>query len=265
MNGDGKRKGTVAVAAAFLSIMLALVSGGCSETPEEGAAPPAAEAARPAWALNATIIEACSCPMFCSCYFNTQPAGHAADGHAGMEHFCRFNNAYRVNSGWSGDVSLDGAKFWAAGDLGGDYSEGKMDWIVVTFDPSVTPPQREAIQQALGHVYPVEWGSFKVAEDAPIEWTATGDRAEARLGGGKISEVILQRTPGMSAGPVVIQNLKYWGVPRHDGFILMPNEVEAYRAGDKPFEYKGTNGFMITFDINADDVASTQQARLSAH
>jgi hypothetical protein len=259
-----KRNGKIVVA--FLSIMLALLAGGCSETAQQEP-PAAAEAARPAWALNATIIEACSCPMFCSCYFNTQPAGHAAEGHAGMEHFCRFNNAYRVNSGWAGDVQLEGVKFWAAGDLGADYSQGKMDWIVVTFDPSVSGPQREAIQQALGHVYPVEWGSFQVAEDAPIEWSATAERAEARLGGGKIAEVILKRTPGMSQEPVVIHNLKYWGVPRHNGFVLMPNEVEAYRAGDKPFEYKGTNGFMIAFDINADDVAAPQapQARLHRH
>jgi len=30
----------------------------------------------------------------------------------------------------------------------------------------------------------------------------------------------------------------------------MPNEVEAYRVGDKAFEFKGTNGFMITLDVN---------------
>jgi hypothetical protein len=35
---------------------------------------------------------------------------------------------------------------------------------------------------------------------------------------------------------------------------MMPNAVEAYRAGDKPFEFKGTNGFMITLDINSKDV-----------
>jgi hypothetical protein len=51
----------------------------------------------------------------------------------------------------------------------------------------------------------------------------------------------------------VIKNLKYWGAPRNNGFVLMPNEVEAYRVGDKPFEFKGTNGFMITFDINSKD------------
>jgi hypothetical protein len=36
----------------------------------------------------------------------------------------------------------------------------------------------------------------------------------------------------------------------------MPNKVEAYRTGDKPFEYGGTNGFMITFDIASSDFAT---------
>ena len=43
--------------------------------------------------------------------------------------------------------------------------------------------------------------------------------------------------------------------PRNDGFVLMPNKVEAYKLGDKAFEYKGTNGFMITIDINSKDGA----------
>lgn len=70
-----------------------------------------------------------------------------------------------------------------------------------------------------------------------------------------------RHTPGMTPDPVVIKNLKYWGVPRNDGFVLMPNEVEAYRAGDKPFEFRGTNGFMITVDITSKDVqpATTQK------
>jgi hypothetical protein len=57
----------------------------------------------------------------------------------------------------------------------------------------------------------------------------------------------------------VIKNLKYWGAPRNDGFVLMPNEVEALRVtpqGKEPFEFKGTNGFMITIDIKSDDVAN---------
>ena len=54
-----------------------------------------AEPAAPEWSMNASIIEACSCPMFCQCYFNEKPAGHGEHaGHGeGGEHFCKFNNA----------------------------------------------------------------------------------------------------------------------------------------------------------------------------
>ena len=58
----------------------------------------------------------------------------------------------------------------------------------------------------------------------------------------------------MSDAPVVLKNVRYWGAPRNDGFVLMPNEVEAYRVGKDPFEFKGTNGFMITWDISSKDV-----------
>jgi hypothetical protein len=214
------------------------------------------KSAAPAWSFNATIIEACSCPMFCPCYFNSKPAAHGGhEGHGGDEHFCRFNNAFRVNKGSYGDVALDGAKFWVAGDLGGDFSKGMMDWAVLTFDPSTTKPQRDAITTIVGKVYPVKWNAFAVAKDAPMTWTATKDHAEAKLDGGKTAEVVLNRFAGMTSEPVVIKNLKYWGVPRNDGFVLMPNDVEAYRAGDKSFEFKGGNGFMITIDLASKDVS----------
>ena len=161
---------------------------------------------------------------------------------------------FEVNNGKFGDVALDGAKFWVGGDLGGDFSKGMMDWAELTFDPATTKAQRDAIATILGQVYPVKWGSFTIAKDAPMTWTATKDHAEAKLDGGKVAEVVLNRFPGNTNDPVVIKNLKYWGVPRNDGFVLMPNEVEAYRAGDKTFEFKGTNGFMITIDIASKDV-----------
>lgn len=209
------------------------------------------------WAMNATIIEACSCPMFCQCYFNPEPAGHSSHGgHGEAEHFCKFNNALQVNKGNYGNVKLDGAKFWVAGDLGGDFSKGKMEWAEVIFDPSVTKEQRDAIAKILVHVYPVEWGSFTIGKDAPMEWHFTKDDAVAKLDGGKTAEVVLKRFPGNTADdPVVIKNLRYWGIPRNDGFIMMPNVVEAYRVGNKPFEFKGSNGFMITIDINSNDVS----------
>ena len=68
------------------------------------------------WAINATAIEACSCPHFCMCYFNPHPAGHHENGKT--EHYCKFNNAYKVNKGHYGSVDLAGAKIWLSGDLG---------------------------------------------------------------------------------------------------------------------------------------------------
>ncbi len=210
------------------------------------------------WSLNATIIEACSCPMFCQCYFNTKPASHAGHGGPGgmAEHYCRFNMGYKINKGTYGDVKLDGAKFWLAGDLGSDFGQGQTDWVEVTFDPSVSKGQREALAVVLSHVYPVKWKSFTVAADAKVDWQATKDRAEAKLGGGKNGEIVLVRSQGMTDEPIVVHNLRYFAVPRNTGFVMMPNEVEAYRIGPKAFEYKGTNGFMITIDMNSKDVKS---------
>ena len=210
------------------------------------------------WSMNATAIEACSCPMFCQCYFNTKPAAHGAhgehaehEGHGEAEHFCRFNNAYKVNRGHYGTTKLDGAKFWIYGDLGGDFSQGQMDWAVVTFDKATTPDQRKAIGEIAQTLFPVKWNSLTTAE-GDIEWTASGGEAHATLDGGKTAEVRLDAASlnkDTKSAPMVIKNLKYWGAARNDGFVLMPNTVEALRTGDKPFEFQGTNGFMITFDV----------------
>jgi len=211
-----------------------------------------AEEAAAEWSLNATAIESCSCPMFCTCYFSDHPAGHHHEG--GVEHFCRFNMAYKVNSGHYGDVDLTGAKFWIAGDLGDHYGDGETDWSVVTFDPTVGAEQRKGIATALGQLFPVKWKSFSIGEDAEIEWQATPERAVGRLAGGRAAEVVLTNQVARNAEePVVIHNLKYWAAPRNDGFVLMPNEVNAYRLGDKAFETRGTNGFMITVDISSAD------------
>ena len=209
------------------------------------------------WSLNMTAIEACSCPMFCQCYFNTEPAGHQHD-HGEAEHYCRFNIAWQVNQGHHGATDLAGARFWMAGDLGSGWEDGVMDWSVIHFDPGVSPEQRDGILEIVRPLFPVEWATFEVGEELPIEWRADGGRAVATLDGGRAAEVRLQSVAQrMSDAPVLLDNVQYWGAPRHDGFVLMPNEVEAYRLGPNAFEYQGTNGFMITVDINSNDVAGS--------
>jgi hypothetical protein len=221
------------------------------------------------WAMNATVIEACSCPMFCQCYFNDKPASHGmAMGGGGHDHgsghaFCKFNNAYKINQGNYGGTKLDGAKFWISGDLGNDFSKGEMDWAIVTFDKATTKEQRDGIAAILPHVFPVKWRSFEVREGNIDTWTYDQNSAHATLDGGKTAEVKLGAPTASKndpSKPIVMHNLKYWGVPRNDGFVMMPNQVQGYRVGDKAYEFKNTNGFMVTMDINSKDVAKNAAA-----
>src|SRR5437588_1778968 len=171
--------------------------------------------------------------------------------------YCKFNNAYKVNEGHYGSTSLAGSKFWVTGDLGGDFSQGQMDWALVTFDKATTPEQRQALGEILGHVFPVKWKSFQTTE-GNIDWTADKDQAHAAINGAKTAEVKLKRFQGMTDDPAVLKNVKYWGTPRNDGFVMMPNELETYREGPKAFEFKGTNGFMLTFDMTSKDVSGNK-------
>lgn len=79
-----------------------------------GAAPDSGE---PPWHLNAEYIEACSCNLFCACYFNPSPD----------KDYGNFNNALRVKRGNYGDVKLDGMKIWLSGNLGANFGSGDVD------------------------------------------------------------------------------------------------------------------------------------------
>ena len=211
--------------------------------------------AEPDWYLNATVMETCSCPMFCQCYFHSYPAAHNGHGgHDTVERFCRFNRALRINRGNFGETQLDGAKFWMAGDLGADFSKEHYDWAVLMFEPSLTKERRDALVAIAQYIFPGTWNSFTVGKDATLEWKLTKDRAEASLEGGKTAEIALRHAARMTADPVMVKNLKYEGAARNDGFILMPNEIEAYRVGPKAFEFKGTNGFVTTIDMSSKDL-----------
>ncbi len=167
------------------------------------------EGASPDWTFNGTVIEACSCPVFCQCFFNTKPALHSGHGHGLGEHFCRFNIAYKVNKGSHGDTDLAGAKFWVAGDLGHDFSNMDAEWAVVTFDPTVSEAQRAGIAEILGRIYPLKWKSFSVGEDAKVMWSHDKAGAHATLGEGKVAEVVLKKSSGMGGNPIVFENVQY--------------------------------------------------------
>lgn len=191
--------------------------------------------------ITSTYIEACSCDMFCPCYFNTHSTSHE------HHHFCRANLVFKVDSGHYKDVKLDGAKVWLSNDLGSDWSTGKDSWAVVTFDPSVTPAQQAALNDIIAQLYPFKWAWLKT-DTAPFSWdinTTTGT-AMAKRDDGK-AEVVLERVAGNDANQeVVIKNLKYWKAQSNDGFRMWKSKHEAYEGHGEKFDYSGTNGFLVT-------------------
>lgn len=193
------------------------------------------------FAITSTYIEACSCDMFCPCYFNTHSTGH------GHEHFCRANLVFKVDEGHYKDVKLDGAKVWLSTDLGSDWSTGKDSWVVVTYDPSVTPAQKAALGDIIGQLYPFKWGWMK-ADTAAFAWnidTKTGV-ATAKRDDGK-AEVVLERWKGDNPNEdAVLKNVRYWSAQSNDGFRMWKTKREMYEGQGQKFEYSGTNGFLIT-------------------
>src|SRR5579859_2987234 len=79
------------------------------------------KSAKPDFEMTASYIEACSCDMFCPCYFNTHSTNHMGEHHMD-EHFCRANLVLKVDKGHYKETKLDGAKVWLGSDLGSDWS-----------------------------------------------------------------------------------------------------------------------------------------------
>jgi hypothetical protein len=204
------------------------------------------------WAMNATIIDGCSCRMLCPCIWGSPATvGSAATQEHAGHRSCHFNAAFRVNEGHHRNVRLDGLKFWFAGD------KGDARTVELTFEPSATLEQRTGIRNFLSHFLPLKWESFTEGPDAAIEWKAEALRAAARLDSGRAAEVVLTRYVGATGeGTTVIRNMSYFAARRNDGFNILPVDVVAYRRGPKPapFEFRGTSGWTITIDMNARDV-----------
>jgi hypothetical protein len=88
----------------FLMMALALVAPlGRADEPKE-------------WAMNATIIEACTCPMFCQCFFNEKVAGHHDHATGQMKHYCKGNLAFKITAPpISAGPSSGWPAIWASG------------------------------------------------------------------------------------------------------------------------------------------------------
>jgi len=188
------------------------------------------------WRMKADYVEACSCHLFCPCYFNK----HA-------EHpFCEFNMAVTVRDGHSGTANLAGAKYWLTGDLGDKWgTQKKAPWVIVTFDPSTSKAQRDALAPMILKTYGLDWADLKVQE-APIEISRAGDIVEAKLAGGQLAYMKLKREPGADGKGVVLKNVKYFDASTNEGFDMYKSIEHRADVGGHKFSYSDRNAFLIT-------------------
>jgi len=208
----------------------------------------AAAAADVPWQAKLQYIEACSCNLFCPCYFNAR----AAHMHSG-EAKCTFNMGTRVLDGKAGDVDLTGLKFWLAGDLGADWgTTGQAEWLVVTFEPRATKEQKDALLPILTKLYPVKWKSFET-DTSEILWNISpdGKTAHARTANGK-GEIKLTRFAGPDPKRAAqIHNVKYFAATWNGPFNLYHSD-HYYKGFGKSYELKQANGFTITLEMTSD-------------
>jgi len=207
----------------------------------------AAWSAEPKWQARLSYIEACSCHLFCPCFYYD----HAAHKDSGQRQ-CMFNNVVRVDYGKYGDVNLTGLKVWLAGNLGPDWgTKGQADWLVATFEPSATQQQKDAMMAIFAQLYPVKWKSAQFDTSA-ITWKISPDgrTAEAKLENGK-GEVKLMRAGTDPTKPAQVNNTRYFAATWNSPFNLYFSD-HYYKGFGKEFAPKHANGFTITVEISSD-------------
>ena len=230
----------------FLGLMLLVcLSAGTALAQYDKAPAGTADAAKPDFSITASYIEACSCDMFCPCYFNDHSTMH------GDKQFCRANLVMKVDKGYYKSTQLDGAKVWISTDLGSNWATGKDSWVVMTFDSSNTPEQKAAMTDIIGQLYPFKWEKAST-DTVAFSWNvdeSTGV-ATAKLGNGK-GEVVLERVKGVNPKEeVVLPNTQYWKAQSNNGFRMWKTKEERYAGEGHDFDYKGTNGFLITITFS---------------
>jgi hypothetical protein len=198
--------------------------------------PTAVQQGEKTWAIKADYIEACSCNLFCVCYFQTRPDG---------ERCCEFNVAVKITSGHVGDVKVDGEQYWLSGDLGGDFTKG-LKGVVITFDTRTPKEKRDAIGFLISKIYPYKFDSVKT-DEGPITYQKDGWNGHATLG--DRAEITLKGVKDGNGDPSVIHNLQYWGAKKNDGFYLAFSD-HRYKGNGYDYSHTHRNGFFITVEAS---------------
>ena len=164
-----------------------------------------AQAETETWSSKSENIEACSCTLFCNCYWTTTP----------QHGFCRFNMAYKIQETHYGETNLDGLKFWVSGDLGDDFGDGEAEVVQFAFEPEATQAQVDGVLAILGDIFPIKWKQVVGIDRTTIEWEKENGKAAAKRGDGKGAVEIAFVFGNDSTTPVVINNLTYFGAKKN--------------------------------------------------
>jgi hypothetical protein len=198
------------------------------------------KSAKKSWSVKADYIEACSCSMFCSCYFNDHPEG-------GMK--CEYNMAVKLAEGHVGDVNVTGKKFWLSGDLGGDFTKPKL--AIITLDSGLTQAEKDAIVYLVTKIYPYKWQAVKI-DEAPVTWERTGMDAHATLAGGEKGDIVLKGIKGANGKQTVVNNIQYWAAQKNNGFELAYG-THHYKGNGVNYSHENRNGFFVHIESAGTD------------
>ena len=211
------------------------------------------------YSVTADTIEACSCPLFCTCYF----------GPSAMEHMCQADNVYKFRPGSHyGNVDLSNQVFWVDLDLGGEWHKKPgpgmpTEWAVLTYDKKSSKEQRDAIAKIVNTVFPVKWKHFATREDT-IEWNNDPMHPHAKMASG-LAEISLDKSATLrpdKSTPVVVKNLQYWFSTSNGGFVLAPSSHKFDGADGNPkWSYEKRNGFTIAWTAKGDIPAEGKAAK----
>jgi hypothetical protein len=199
----------------------------------------------PSWYLKAHFDAACSCPLFCPCYFNTEPAGDR----------CNFNNVFTVERGHWGSIKLDGLKVWLSGNLNGNLMKG-FDGVVLAFEPTASRDQVAAFTQIAGKLYMLPIAKVVNTDRTTITILHTPDKHVASRSDnmGHVELVLPKNSAQDKKSVPVVQNLQYFGA-KNSGFRLYYG-THRYKGHGYDYSYTNRNGFTIDIEAGSSPVST---------
>jgi hypothetical protein len=188
-------------------------------------APP--HAAAPAWHINATVAESCSCTISCPCNFGGEPNRNPCEG----------NRVIAIKAGSYEGVDLAGVSFLVTFTM--------RTWSKVYVSDKVTDKQMAAVEALM----PIAFAGFHRGmlsfTKAPITMNITESKVTFS---GPESSVEMDVMRGFGGKPVQVLNLPN---PAYQDYTQYKSVSHTHTSTDHTWKHSGTNGFVSTMDVGS--------------